>query len=397
MFDSSLKKIGILITFLFIAFGAIIGTIAFGKGKKSTSEVATQVYEKSLSPLKEVLTSQEKKCPSGFIRVPGDKTYNTTDFCVMKYDAKCANVSDLSHGLQPEHGTACSGESGGNFYGTYKNSGPGCACVDSKQVVSTQSGFPLAYIPEKDASDTNAKKYCEHLGWHLITNPEWMTIARNVEKVSDNWCKQNGTECGFAPGSPHTILANGHNDGNNEASASASENGALIAADDLQPCFGTTTDGSNTCGGKGSQKRTLTLTNKEVIWDLAGNVWSWIDIDVPRKDQPQSLSNGVLDQGWIWSEFAPGGKETVITGNGSGAELGYDSFRPSSPSWNSTNGVGRIYHYSAKNDTDTTIYTSIRGGTWQHGYDSGAFSVHLSPKADHPNINDVGLRCVAPL
>ena len=124
-------------------------------------------------------------------------------------------------------------------------------------------------------------------------------------------------------------------------------------------------------------------------------MWQWVDIQVLRKDQPQSHTNGVLDIGWKWSEFAPGGKSTVIADNGNGTLLGYTSFRPSNPNWNSINGVGRIYHYSGPKDNNTAAYTFIRGGNWRHGYDSGAFTVHMSPTATKENIDDVGFRCVA--
>jgi formylglycine-generating enzyme required for sulfatase activity len=212
-----------------------------------------------------------------------------------------------------------------------------------------------------------------------MTNNEWMTIARNVETVPANWCDKNGTNCGFTPGTKGKILANGHNDNSSVA---------LVAGNDNQPCFGTTTDGSNQCGGPSSQKRTLTLTNGEVIWDLAGNVWQWVDAIILRQDQPQSFTNGILDQGWIWSEFAPGAKATVITHSDQG---------PSDLIWNSANGIGRIYHYSGVPDHNTTAYTFIRGGNWRHGYDSGAFTVHMSPVADKENIDDVGFRCTADL
>ena len=297
----------------------------------------------------------------------------------MKYDAKCASVTDPAVGLAPAPGSACTNE------GTYKNNGPGCACTGDKIVVSTASGSPLTYIPETSSASASAVAYCAAAGWHLLTNPEWMTIARNVEQVSANWCNRDGTGCGASPGAAGKILANGHND--------SSPNHALPAGPDSEPCFGTTTDGSNLCGGPTSQKRTLTLTNGSVIWDLAGNVWQWVDATITRKDQPASTTAGKLDQGWIWSEFAPGAAATVITSSGSPPSLGYDAFRPTNPAWNSTNGVGRIYHYSAASDTNTTLYTFIRGGNWRHGYDSGAFTIHMSPVPSTANIDDVGFRC----
>jgi hypothetical protein len=358
---------------------------------------STQTYYGKMSATKNTNTTSttgNKVCFPGFVMVPGDPLYHTSDFCVMKYDAKAASISNLAVGLEPKLGDPCDGESNGHSYGTYKNNAAGCAVIsqNGKEIVSTPSGFPIAYIPETSSGSDNAKSYCEQMGWHLITNAEWMTIARNVEKISANWCNPDGTGCGAVPGTPGKILANGHNN--------ALPDKALIASnDDSQACFDTATDGSNTCGGPNSQKRTLTLSNGEVIWDFAGNVWQWVDGTVMRKDEPQSKSNGKLDIGWLSSEFAPGSGAlpSVIINNGQGSSLGYNSFRPSSPNWNSTNGVGRIFHYSSAHDANTTLYGFIRGGQWNHGAVDGTFSMHLTPVPDKTNINDVGFRCAAPL
>ncbi len=365
---------------------------------RQTHNQVSVVQSSISSPIDTVV---QPTCPVGFIRVPGSPLYHTADFCVMKYDAKCANTSDPTVGLQPRLGSTSSGESNSHAYGTYKNNGAGAACTSSngKQIVSTTSGFPITYIPESGNGTDNAENYCAQMGWHLITNNEWMTIARNVEQVPSNWCDKNGTSCGFPPGTAGKILANGHNDSNNEASAGGSNNdSALIAGNDNQPCFGTTTDGSNACGGgNGSQKRTLALSDGNTIWDFAGNVWQWVAGTVLRKDEPKSESKGQLDLGWLSSEFAPGALPSVITDNGRGSSLGYDSFRPSNSTWNSNNGVGRIFHYSSGVDTNTTIYGFIRGGQWNHGAVDGAFSMHLTPVPNKTNINDVGFRCVANL
>ena len=364
--------------------------------KQTTSSQPTETISKNTQSQTENQPTQ-KNCPSGFILVPGDPLYHTDDFCVMKYDAKCALSSDITQGIQPDNGSACAGEKGGRFEGTYKNNGPGCACRGNKQIVSAASGFPVTFLPLASNDQDNAKAYCQARRWHVMTNSEWMTIARNAEQVPENWCDQNGSHCGFAPGTSGKILANGHNDSNNEMNAGASSDGALAAGADSQPCFGTTTDGSNACGSNGSQKRTLQLSNGGILWDFAGNVWSWVDATIARKDQPQSQTNGVLDRGFIWSDFTPGSLSSVITDNGQPPSLGYDAFRPSNPVWNATNGVGRIYHFSGAADNSTVQYGLIRGGNWRHGYDSGAFCVHLSPPPSTANIDDVGFRCAASL
>lgn len=300
-------------------------------------------------------TAQVKKCPTGFVLVPGNGAYGTEDFCVMKYDAKCTNTD-------PKCVTA---------EGVYKNNMPGCECQGKYQILSTSAGAPITFIPEDDGTEVSAKSYCTKESWHLITNPEWMTIARNVENVSDNWCNQDGTGCGNTPGTAGKILANGHND--------SVPGKALPGGSDDQACFGTTADGTDKCGAKSSQKRTLTLSNGETIWDFPGNVWQWVDITVARKDEPRTIVPGFGNSRWTWGEF-----QTVP----------YDTnIMPSNPNWNSKNGVGRIYHFNSQNDTDTTKYTYIRAGNWRHGYDSGAFTVHMEPVPAKTNIDDIGFRC----
>ncbi len=357
--------------FLLALFGVLL---ASGCGPTNLTYYYSQTPPVKNPGQEPALQNQNKTCAPGFIAVPGSALYHTSDFCVMKYDAKAADTSNPAIGLQPKLGDPCLGQNNGHSFGTYKNNGPGCAVTsqNNKEIVSVPSGFPITYIPEIGSGSDNAKNYCQQMGWHLITNPEWMTIARNIEQVPANWCNPNGTACGALPGTKGKILANGHNDNHNEASAGGSSfNSALIASvDDSQACYGTTTDGSNTCGGTGSQKRTLELSNGQIIWDFAG---------------------------WTLSDFAPGSLASVITDNGQNSALGYDSFRPSNPNWNASNGVGRIYHYSSANDTDTTLYGFIRGGNWKHGTDDGAFYMHLTPVPDKTNIDDVGFRCTTSL
>ena len=302
----------------------------------STNKQSIQPIQKA-----EEIVSQTSKtsCPVGFILV--------SNFCVMKYDAKCSNPDPKCVTQE----------------GVYNNSLPGCACQNTFKVVSTPNGTPITYIPEDDGTKVSAKSYCKNAGWHLITNNEWMAIAKDVAKVPANWCNKDGTDCGNPPGSLGKILANGHND--------SSPNRALEAGPDNDPTFGTLPN---------PQKRTLTLPNGQIIWDFAGNVWQWIDITVARKDEPRTIVPGFGNPRWTWGEF-----QTVPQNK---------DYSAPDPTWNSTNGIGRIYHFNSTSDTDTTLYTFIRAGNWRHGYDSGAFTVHMQPVPDKKGIDDVGFRCV---
>jgi hypothetical protein len=83
-------------------------------------------------------------CPTGYVKVPGDATYSTGDFCVMQYEAK--NVSSVA--------------------------------------TSQSAGTPWVNL-----NYTNALAKCTALGadYDLPTNAEWQTIATNLEYVDANW------------------------------------------------------------------------------------------------------------------------------------------------------------------------------------------------------------------
>lgn len=52
----------------------------------------------------------------------------------------------------------------------------------SDTIVSNASDVPIATITQSGAIAA-----CKSIGAHLITNNEWMTIARNAEQNPNNW------------------------------------------------------------------------------------------------------------------------------------------------------------------------------------------------------------------
>ena len=101
-----------------------------------------------------------------------------------------------------------------------------------------------------------------------MTNDEWQTVARNIEGVSSNWGGDTvGSPLGVSIGSTSSIQA-------------ASE-------DDNEPCAGITL-GGDTCDSNNwhVNRRTFTLSNQQVVWDLAGNVWEWMKDDNDQKYGP---------------------------------------------------------------------------------------------------------------
>ncbi len=158
----------------------------------------------------------DHSCPKGYVLVPGNPDYSTPtpgkDFCVMKYEASKKRL----------------------FGGKRK-------AVSAKKV-------PWVWI-----SRSEAEAACEANGpgYHLITNSEWMTLARNIESTPANW---SGGRIGKG------VIPRGKSNSYVPSAPSHDEN----------PYFGTSYPDDWT------HKRTHELSNGEVIWDMAGNVWEWV-------------------------------------------------------------------------------------------------------------------------
>jgi hypothetical protein len=177
----------------------------------------------------------------------------------------------------------------------------------------------------------------------LITEAEYLTIAQNVISVGTNWY-------GGVVGTNY--IYSGHNDG--------APNNALVAGtDDVNGGYYGETN-------QGNQRRTLTLTNGQVIWDMAGNLWEWTNgVTNGTTAQQPGISGG----GWNWREW------TAITTHGT---LSPDPFPgttgiSSANGWNSSNGIGQIY----SNANDTSIYGFIRGGAWGYWGTAGVLTLDL--------------------
>lgn len=281
-------------------------------------------------------------CPTGFIVVPGSPTYGTSDFCVMKYEAK---ADDNGDGIGDTNRDTGSRTWPG---GTYPISA-------SRKLVSTAAGYPVASIsqdvlvPLASAADT--VKDCP-TGCHLISEAEWMTIAQNVLSVASNW-SSGVVGTGY--------IFSGHND---TVPAGALEGDS----NDLNGYSGT---GQST---PSSQLRTLRLTNGETIWDFAGNVWEWSSGQVST-GQPSGMAS------WNWYEWTSlsGGTFTV---NPFPAGTGLTN----ASSWNSTNGIGTVYGLTS----NSSVRGFSRGGGFVYGNAlSGLLAINFSasPSSGYSDIS----------
>jgi len=175
---------------------------------------------------------------------------------------------------------------------------------------------------------------------HLITEAEYLTIAQNVLSVPGNWS-------GAAVGSGSIPR------GNSNSSA------AMDSTTDLT----------------GINKRTLTLTNGQVIWDIAGNVWEWTS-GTSTTGQPGVAGNAYAS--WIeWPNVTtPGTLSPNVFPSGTGIT--------GSSAWTSTQGIGQLI----SNPAEASLHGFLRGGIWGYGGDAGVLALDLagSPSSADPSI-----------
>ena len=241
-------------------------------------------------------------CPVGYIVVPGSKTYGTGSFCVMKYEAKQIGTSGMP--------------------------------------ISTPSDPLWVNIPQTDAISVSTK-VCA--GCHLISEAEWMTLSQNVLNVASNWS-------GGAVGNGY--IYSGNNDGAPASSLAAS-------SDDTAGYFGTDNVSPS------NQRRTLTLTNGEVVWDLAGNVYDWTSGQAGSNQQP-----GVTGAGLAVREFTAITNPGTLAVNPLPSGLGIAG----AETWTATKGIGRLY----SNADETSTRGIPRGGCWDDINNAGILYIHFN-------------------
>lgn len=247
-------------------------------------------------------------CDEGYIPVPGNSLFGTSDFCVMKYEAK--NVGGVA--------------------------------------TSQASGTPWVSISQTNAI-TAASDACD--ACHLITEAEWLTIAHDVLNVASNWT-------GGSVGSGS--LYRGHSDKNpaSALAASSSDSNGYEGTGNSAPS---------------QQRRTLTLSNGEVIWDFAGNVYEW------TSGQTSGAGNQPGGSGYTWREWS------AVSGTGSLTPNPFPGFgTQAASSWTSSHGIGRLL----SNSSDTSLRGFLRGGSWLAGSHGGVFALYLgnSPSSAYSSI-----------
>ena len=337
-------------------------------------------------------------CPSGgvsgtYIPVLGNTSYGTSDFCVMKYEAKVKRDSD-----QVIHTWGCDTD-------LVSNTGDGlCTGVASNWVltvpqpstpVSTPEGRPWREIDRDQAlaecrslnsefpSSANIDADVNQDGtYDLISNDEWQTLARNIELVPSNWSENvvGGVSTGNG-GTNSNAINHGHGD--------LTPDEPLVAdPDGSKACIGTGQEVNpgvdDSCtGGWNIEKRTHTLSNGEVIWDLAGNVWEWVKDDNTNNYGATTYISQITSASHPTLYSLSGGTTTT-------ARMAKDQFCPinnyTSLSAGTRGGLGNGYlAFSAG--------AVHRGGFWSNASNAGIFAVTLVAASTYA-FRGIGFRCV---
>ncbi len=300
---------------------------------------------------------------AGWVEVPGNPgTYGTNNFLVMKYEAK-AYDTQTSQIIADGGNSLAANWAGGNTQTRYV-------------AMSVPEGRPWVRIAQSSTS-FDSFEACSAIGpnYHLISNNEWQTIARNAEAQNQNWTLGSvGNGYLFA----------GHNDNQPAQSLRASSNDANVAAftnstGDTEALTVASNLNANQSGTAGNQVRVLTLSNGSKIWDLSGNVWEWTSNTITEADQPDQSGQS----GYAYREFPN------ITNWG---PLGADAYRPANTSFNTVQGVGRIY--SNSESASTAIRAFLRGGGWSNTSNAGAFALYLDFGPTN-SIVAIGFRCAS--
>jgi hypothetical protein len=207
-----------------------------------------------------------------------------------------------------------------------------------------------------------------------MTNDEWMTIAYNVVNQGSNWS-------GGSVGNGAVYI--GHSD-NVPGNASQASN------DDTQGYFGT--DGPVSGGGTGTnatQRRTLSLSNGSVIWDMSGNIWQ----EVQRSNMNIGDNINTMYQpacaltSWAWCGFPNATAWSTDT------TTALTAFQVSPPNnWTISQGMGQLFTWGP-GGTGGGTNAFIRGGYWFINAADGPFTLNLDWYTTS-TYSRVGFRCV---
>ena len=277
-------------------------------------------------------------CKNGFVLVPGNSDYHTDDFCVMKYEAKAVD-EDGNHSEFGCNTSLC----------LYPKD---ALLIDEWKASSVADNKPWVRLDR-----AQAVKACRASKLELLTNDHWQTIARNIESVDENWANNTRGDAGG--------LNRGHSNALHYLFHDAKR-----ASTDNNPCSGTVQDATD-CSVDiwHVNRRTHKLSNDQVIWDIAGNVWEWVSEDNSTNYGGIHYITELTDDD-AKIRFGPSGDYSASLGN--------------APPYGN---LGKLH--------PGTLGGVIRGGDGSSKWSSGVFAAFLYVRPSNRSKH-VGFRCFYP-
>ena len=196
----------------------------------------------------------------------------------------------------------------------------------------------------------------------LLSNRQWMAIARDIEATAANW---SGGEVGVGK------INRGYSD----------KHGSWIPLridDPEDHWFGVNSS-------DWSQKRTHVLSNGSIIWDFAGNAYEWVDWETggetltlgPNTCSPEQVDLYTVDCADLDpNDYLPGNPANIDPANYTMANYGIGGFYGTTEEARVSGGGG----------------AAMRGGYYKTGENAGIFRLYLGYSRDYTG-DDVSFRC----
>lgn len=247
-------------------------------------------------------------------------------FYVMKYEARAKAISD----------------------GSIDPNGTGVNLLDNKPV-SISDNQPWRNINALDAYTA-----CTSLGdkYDLISNQEWMAIARDAETQGANWTGGSvGSGCFYRGNSAETTVGDGTNLGDSCGYDAVPE-----------PDFGSARD----------RRARHVLSNGQEVYDMAGNVKEIVDWD----RDTAGFQVGGLTANCFPNELSVASCTGLVDAD----------FNTANGSYTRTQGVGYFGNGAVGNVT-------LRGNYWYNTVSTGIFYIDFVYNMTTTD-NGIGFRCV---
>lgn len=230
-------------------------TLLAGCGRIRFAELPDGAVDSAASP-----------CPAGFVPITGNAGLGTLDFCAMQTEARA--WKDMN---------------GDTIVEESELDADGCDTPACDTDWTLAAYVPVAIVPVtaqawRSVSAVIAQGACRSLGagYDLMSNREWMTIARIAELEPKNWFNDTVGD---------TRIVQGNID----------NSGPLPIVDPDDGYTGTGNNATEAPGAGWEERRTL-VVGAEVLWDVPGGNQEWIDwtLGGPLDGAPTPCSNAQL-------------------------------------------------------------------------------------------------------